>query len=93
MLDLIARLRALPDTHHVFGLTSLEHLCLLAQDMYQSPWYVRIGALDHTSYFIEYLMPSTLAPWPAANVRGEAHSEDEAIQMILIAMDRSGGWS
>lgn len=93
MLDLIARLRALPDTRRLFGLTSLDDLCLLAQDTYLSPWYVRIAVLSHTSYFIEYLMPAAVAPWPGAQVRGEAHSEDETVEMVLTAMERSGGWS
>lgn len=56
-------------------------------------WYVRFITLDHHNYWIEYLMPSAVAPWPNAHVRGKARSEDEAIQMILTAMDRCGGWS
>jgi len=32
MLDIIARLRGLPDARRFFGLTSHHRLCLLAQD-------------------------------------------------------------
>jgi hypothetical protein len=92
MLALIARLRALPDGRCVWGLTSLHRLCLLAHDTYKSPWFVIIVAADPGSYFIEYLMPAAVAPWPEARAQGEARSEDEAIRMILIAMDRSEGW-
>lgn len=92
MLALITRLRGLSDDRRVWGLTSLYRLCLLAQDTYRSPWYVIVSALDRNNYFIEYLMPPALAPWPAAYVRGEAGSEDEAVQMILSALDRSEGW-
>ncbi len=92
MLDLINRLRALPDDRQVFGLTSLHKLCLLAEDTWESPWYVIIVASDKTRYWVQYYLPEKLAPWPEAQVTGEARSEDEAVQMILIAMEKSGGW-
>jgi hypothetical protein len=92
MLALISRLRALPDERCVWGLTSLHRLCLLAHDTYKSPWFVIVFAADPGSYSIEYLMPAAVAPWPDARVQGEARSEDEAIRMILVAMERSEGW-
>lgn len=92
MINLIARLRALPDDRHVWGLTSHMSLCLLSQDDCSSPRYVVVEALDRRCYFVEYLMPRASAPWPSAYVRGEARSEDEGVQMIVTAIDRSGGW-
>ncbi|TAK94548.1 MAG: hypothetical protein EPO07_16570 [Verrucomicrobia bacterium] len=92
MLDLIARLRALPNERHVFGLTSHHRLCLLATDTYRSPWFVIISALDKRNYFVEYLMPEHIAPWPHAYVKGEASSEEAAIQMIVAAIEKSEGW-
>ncbi len=92
MLDLMARLRTLPDTRQVFGLTSHHRLCLLAADSYQSPWFVIISALDKRNYFVEYLMPKSIAPWPHAYVRGEARSEDDALQMVVTAIEKSAGW-
>jgi hypothetical protein len=92
MLDLIARLRAVPDERTVYGLTSLYRLCLLADDTWKSPWFVIISALDKRNYHVEYLMPENVAPWPRAYVRGEARSEDEALQMIMTAMENSKGW-
>ena len=93
MLGLIARLRALPDERRVYGLTSHHRLCLLAQDTYRSPWFVIISALNSRNYYVEYLMPALIAPWRQARVRGEPRSEDEAVQMIVIAMEKSEGWS
>jgi hypothetical protein len=93
MLSLLARLRAIPDDRSVWGLTSLSRLCLLSQDLWHTPWHVvfcAVGGKD--DYVIEYLMPEASAPWPNAYVRGEARSEDEAVQMILTAMERSEGW-
>lgn len=92
MLDLIARLRALPDERRVFGLTSHHRLCLLAEDTYRSPWFVIFSALDKRNYFVEYLMPERIAPWPHAYVRGEPRSEGEAVRMIVTAMEKSEGW-
>ena len=93
MLDLIARLRALPDERRVYGLTSHYQLCLLAEDTWQSPWFVKVVAIDRRNYRVSYLVPERLAPWRWAYVHGKAESEDEAVRMILIAMDRSEGWS
>src|SRR6476660_3789602 len=64
MLSLLARLRALPDDRRVWGLTSHYQLVLLAADSYQTPWLVIVGVLDERNYFIEYLMPNEVAPWP-----------------------------
>jgi len=93
MLALLARLRGLPDKRVAYGLTSHYRLCLLAEDTSKSPWFVIISVLDVRNYFIEYLMPAPVAPWPSAYVKGEAHSEEDASQMILIAMKKSEGWN
>jgi hypothetical protein len=92
MLSLIGRLRAFPDERQVFGLTSHLRLCLLADDTWKSPWYVIVSALDSRNYTVEYLMPQPVAPWPQAYVRGEARSEDDAVKMVLTAMEKSEGW-
>lgn len=76
MLSLLARLRALPGERRAWGLTSHYRLCLLAADSSATDWFVTVVALDSRNYFVEYLMPERVAPWPRAYVRGEARSED-----------------
>ena len=93
MSSLLSRLRALPDDRHVWGLTSHYRLILLAADSHETPWFVHVLALDERNYFVEYLMPAHVAPWPNACIKGEAHSEDEAVNMIQIGMENSEGWS
>lgn len=93
MLDLVSRLRTLPDPRNVYALTSAYRLCLLANDSYQTPWYVIISAADSQNYFVEYLMPDDVAPWPIAYVKGVARSVNDAVQMISSAMDKSEGWN
>lgn len=93
MIELIARLRELDHPNHVWGLTSHTRLCLLAQDSSATPWYVIVEALSKRDYTVEYLMPPSIAPWPNARVHGGARSADAAVEMIVTAMDRSGGWS
>lgn len=92
MLGLISRLRASDCPHRVYGLTSHDRLCLLAEDSYASSWFVIVSALDSNNYRVEYRMPDRLSPWPEAYVTGESHSEDGALRMVLIAMERSEGW-
>lgn len=95
MISLIQRLRALPDERQVYGLTSERTLCLLALDTQSAPCLVKVHAVSKrmNMYFIDYLMPQRNAPWPQAYITGTANSEDEAVEMILIGMDKSGGWS
>jgi hypothetical protein len=92
MLDMLAALRSRADRRCVWGLTSHYRLCLLSKDAYTSPWYVIVSALDRRNYFIEYLMPEGSAPWAGAYVKGEGRSLEVALSMVVIAMDRSGGW-
>jgi hypothetical protein len=91
MLSLIANLRALPDEREVWALTSHYHMRLLSSDTYRSPWYVSVIAIGD-QYSVEYRMPERLAPWPGAQVRGEADTEQEAVTMVMRAMDLSEGW-
>lgn len=51
-----------------------------------------MSALDTFNYAIEALLPEWAAPWPAAYVRGEAQTEDEAVERIVTAMTVSEGW-
>ena len=93
MIELLARLRSLDHPNRVWGLTSHTRLCLLAQDSSATPWYVIAYPVTRRDYTVEYLMPASLSPpWPNAYVRGEARSVDDAVNMIITAMDRSGGW-
>ena len=93
MLDVLTGLKALPDERLVYGLSSMAQLCLLAHDDYKSPWYVIVSALDRRNYFVEYLMPENMSPWPNAYVKGAATSTDAAVELIQIAIDRSAGWT
>jgi hypothetical protein len=92
MLRLIDRLEVLPDERRVYGMTSHFSLCLLAEHDYLSPTFVVITPSVLQRYDIEYLMPERLAPWPHAYVKGVASSVDEAVEMVLIAMEKSEGW-
>lgn len=92
MLSLLARLRALPGDKPVFGITSHRRLLLLAEDSHQSPKFVSVSILCKIEYHIEALLPEWAAPWPGAYVRGFARTEDEAVEMIVTAMNVSEGW-
>jgi hypothetical protein len=92
MLQLFVALRASPDPRRAWGLTSHAELYLLARDTYKSPWHVRVFARSWGGFEIDYLMPEASTPWANARVRGEAKTIDDAVAMIRIAMDRSGGW-
>ena len=92
-LSLLERLAAHPDPCEVWALTSeMEGLCLLERDDPTIPPRVIWMACDSRDYFIKFLMPPALAPWPDAYMEGQAHSEDEAFNMILTGMRQSQGW-
>lgn len=93
MLALLTALDPLCARYEVWGLTSLNRLILLAEDDFQSPWYVRVIAHPEGPYEIHYLMAPAESPWPDALVAGSAESVPAAVTMIETAMVRSSGWS
>jgi hypothetical protein len=92
MLSLIARLRGLAWPERAWGLTSHLHLVLLAEDDDSSPWFIKAVALDPRNFLVEFLLPSGAAPWPRAYVKGEASSEDEALDYLETAFRLTDGW-
>jgi len=91
MTKIIERLRVVGPDLRVWGLTSLHHLYLLAEDSSRSPWYVSFIASD-AEIRLNYLIPADEAPWPGARVVGITTDIDEAVEMITKAMSLSGGW-
>ena len=92
MLSIIDSLNNAFKQTTIYGLTSHYHLILLSQDSFKTDWYVSVVALDHRHYFIEYLIPEKIRPWPYAKVKGEAQSLEEAMKYISIGMSESLGW-
>lgn len=92
MLRLLPGLEELCAQHQVWGLTSHHNLCLLAADDWRSPWLV-IVIPQPTSYEVRYPMTETDGPRPGAMVSGSTEDVSGALEMIRIAMVRSGGWS
>lgn len=92
MLEIIRRINGLFKETTLYGLTSLYHLKLLAQDTYQSPWYVSIISSGPELSYVDYLLSEDEQPWPDARVKGEVSSHDELINYIIIAMTECGGW-
>jgi hypothetical protein len=92
MLSLLQMLSEVCTPFDVWGLTSLAHLWLLAADDWRSTWLVCVTAFPGLGYRIQYRMTDIEAPWPEALVEGMASDEATACRLILIAMERSGGW-
>jgi hypothetical protein len=92
MLELLPMLEDLFLSLNVWGLTSMERLCLLADDDWRSPWFVIIQAKPMGGFQIQYRMSQAEAPWPNAIVEGFAEDKERACELIRIAMQRSGGW-
>lgn len=79
-----------PD-RQVWGLTSHYQLWLLACDDWRSPWLVSVIG-NASEFSVEYRMPSDEAPWADALVRGSAPDLRRALDLVAVAMERSGGW-
>jgi hypothetical protein len=93
MLHLVDLLRAQPGGRRAFALAFPARLSLLAIDEERSPRFVILTRISTVAYYVQYLLPERLAPWPAAYVGGEARSDGEVVQMVLTAMERSEGWT
>jgi hypothetical protein len=92
MLALIDALREVPSPLRAYGMTHMHQLGLRAEDDERAPELVMLMASSMYGIFIEYLLPEDEAPWPYAWVKGDTQSVDEAKEMVLTAMRRSGGW-
>jgi hypothetical protein len=94
MLMLLARLQSLPDPREFIALTSHSRLCFICDDSPDAFWYYLVEVSGgKNGYHISCRMPDRIAPWQEAEVEGMADSVDQAISMILKAIDYSEGWS
>lgn len=95
MVKLTERIDEIFPNDIIWCLTSHHRLVLLTDNDWNSPWYVIIGSLrslNSEEIHIEYRMPDDLKPWDNAKVTGTANSLDKAVEYVLIAMQKSGGW-
>ena len=90
MRRLFSRIRQHQSTARAWGLTSLNHVVLLAEDNWQSPWYVKFVAASTSRYLVSYRLPESWEPW--TRLSADTDNEDTAVAMIFQAMDLSGGW-
>ena len=83
MLQLIAGLESVADERAVWVLLSVDRLCLLSRDSYEPPWPV-VVEWTKQGYKVEY----------SHNVRmpGHASTTEEAVERVLLAMDKSLAW-
>lgn len=95
MITLLQSLQALPDSRQFIALTSHSSLCFVPDDSPNAFWWylVKVAANDKHEYHISCRIPDRIAPWNEARVEGVADSVDQAISMILKAIDYSEGWS
>lgn len=95
MLSLLEGLQKLPDSRQFVALTSHQSLCFIADDSPDASRYylVCVSAQDINKYHISCRMPDRIASWKGAGVEGIADSVEQAISMILKAIDYSEGWT
>jgi len=91
MLLLLPGLEDLCAPHRVWGLTSHLYLRLLAADDYTSRWLVSVFAHPESGYEVRYL-PVDANEFAAPVLVGYGTDVEEALRMIRVAMERSGGW-
>jgi hypothetical protein len=94
MVGLIDRLDAgFPGTD-IWLLTSHYHLVLMDAPTWDAgDWLVTVQGVRDDEYFMSYLMPRSLSPFPRpAEVHTTAKGIDQAMECIRTAMRESGGW-
>ncbi|HIB67112.1 MAG TPA: hypothetical protein EYO33_18885 [Phycisphaerales bacterium] len=92
-LALIERLREFPDERTVYGLTSVDRLCLLSQDDYTTPWWVVITSHGIDDFRIECRLPQEQAPWRGAQILGRTKDLGKAVEMVVKGLILSRGWN
>ena len=86
-LALIERLRDFPDDRTVYGLTSVDRLCLLSQDDYTTPWWVVITSHGIDDFRIECRLPQEQAPWRGAQILGKTKDLGKAVEMVVKMLE------
>ena len=93
MLEFIDLINQIFNETEIWGLTSLNHLKLLAKDSWKSDWLISVTSIGNYEYYFEYLIPEEQRPWEYATVKGTAKSLDEAKKYLLISMSNCKGWT
>ena len=92
MSNLIERLKSLPDNRRVWLLNSMDRLCLLGEDDWATAWNV-IVEWTSSGYTVEHYLPHRRAgDWGWLGLERVAETVDAAVNMVLVAMERSEGW-
>lgn len=92
-LALLERLRDFPDERTVYGLTSVDQLCLLSQDDFTTPWWVVVTSHAENDFRVECRLPHNQAPWRGAQVAGKTKVLDQAVEMVVKSLLVSRGWN
>lgn len=86
-VEVIKKLLEHQDEYRVFALNSQDRLCLLAEENYDTPWYVMVEATPG-GYLVEYFLHDTETSdqnrWDPVGL--PVSTVDEVVQMIFIAM-------
>ena len=93
MRSLINKLNAQLQNTTVWGLTSLDTLCLMAVPMYDAgPRYVAIDAISEVTFRVNYRPPEGQLPIPGSEISFSVLGVDEAVDLIKKAMQFTQGW-
>lgn len=78
----------------IYGLTSVDRICLLSQDDYSTPWWVIVSRHQgDTDYKIETRIPRDKRPWLNCQLESCTPSAREAAVIVRNSLDFSEGWS
>ena len=90
--EFIQALRLQPFDSTVYALSSMDRLCLLSQNYWDTPWWVLVECTSREGYKITADIPTELTPWSGAQYFGERECPELAAEDAVKAMLATRGW-
>ncbi len=89
--ELILALREPPFDRTVYALSSMDRLCLLSQNYWDTPWWVRVSCRPG-GFRVSAYIPTDLEPWNGAEYVGTENDPGLAAHFVVQALEATRGW-
>ena len=92
LVALLEHLSGVRCSRKVYALSSMDRLCLLSQDYWDTPWWIRVTCREPDGYDVRCHIPTLKSPWKGAEFSSYTESASLASDYVLAGLDACGGW-
>ena len=92
LVELLEHLRGMRCPEKVYALSSMDRLCLLSQDYWDTPWWIRVTCCEPDGFDVRCHIPALKSPGKGAEFSSDTDNASLASDYILAGLDACGGW-